>query len=112
MGDTQALPPAPSALIARHASEADDEIQLTTKPRSHHSALRGQATAAKCAGRSTDPGLAHTSWMVTRCLTPTRTGRSAEAGPEMASTQASARFGNLLALRESANEATPRPHPA
>jgi hypothetical protein len=36
-------PPLPDALTATHAPYADDKIQLTTKPRSHHSALRGKA---------------------------------------------------------------------
>jgi hypothetical protein len=52
-------PPLPSALAATHAPDADDKIQLTTKPRSHHSALRGKRGVAKCAGRSIDPALRH-----------------------------------------------------
>jgi hypothetical protein len=53
-------PHLPNALTPRHACDADDEIQLTTKPRSRHSVLRGQATVAKRARRSIDPGLGHT----------------------------------------------------
>jgi hypothetical protein len=34
-------PHLPNVLTARHACDADDEIQLTTNPRSHHSVLRG-----------------------------------------------------------------------
>jgi hypothetical protein len=73
-------PPLPNALTATHASDTDDEIQLTTKPRSHHSALRGEATVAQCAGRRSTLRLGHTNWMVTTYLTPARTGRSAAAG--------------------------------
>jgi hypothetical protein len=74
-----APPPLPNALTATHASDADDQIQLTTRPRSHHSALQGEATVAQCAGRSIDPVPGHTNWMVTRCLTPARTGCPAAA---------------------------------
>jgi hypothetical protein len=43
MGVPKLRPSAASAhvLTARHASDADDEIQLTTKLWSHHSVLRG-----------------------------------------------------------------------
>jgi hypothetical protein len=72
-------PPLPNALTATHASDADDEIQLTTRPRSHHSALQGEATPAQCADPLDRPCVGHANWMVTRCLTPARTGRSAAA---------------------------------
>jgi hypothetical protein len=34
-------PHLPNVVTARHACDADDEIQLTTKPPSDHSVLRG-----------------------------------------------------------------------
>jgi hypothetical protein len=54
-------PPLPNALTATHASDADDEIQLTTRPRSHHSALQGEATPAQCADPLDRPCVGHTN---------------------------------------------------
>jgi hypothetical protein len=83
-------PPLPNALTASHASDTDDEIQLTTRPRSHHSALRGEATIAQCAGRPIDP--ASRAHELDGDQIPNASQNRPE--PEIAGPQASARSGN------------------
>jgi hypothetical protein len=65
-------------------------MQLTTGPRSHHSALRGGATVARCAGRPIDP--ASRAHELDGDQIPNASQNRPE--PEIAGPQASARFGS------------------
>jgi hypothetical protein len=87
----------PNALTATHASDTDREIQLTTKPLSHHSARQGKrqslsvqvARACPPAHQLDGDGIPNAS------QNRVSGGRR---GPEMAGTQASARFGVIRVI--------------